>query len=116
ASSPPLPVCLFTPFVEIGVVAVVFEYAAVGFEGDYLGDDLVEEIAVVADDDDRAGEFVERGFERLAGGDVEMVCGLVEDEDVLLRIDKLGEGEPSLFAARKVPDLLLNVLADEEKT
>ena len=63
---------------------VAFEkrHLAVAFEGQDVGGDAVEEPAVVADDDGAAGEVFQRFFERAQGVDVQVVGGLVQQQDV----------------------------------
>ena len=46
---------------------------------------LLEEGAIVGDEDDGAGVLAEEGFDPLDGGDVEMVGRLVEQQQVGLR-------------------------------
>ncbi len=68
-----------------------------------LGDDLVEEVAVVADDDHRdrlPGQVVLEPGGRL---DVEVVRGLVQEHQVGAFQEQLGEHQPRLLAARERP-------------
>ena len=44
----------------VGIVALEPDHLAVAFEGQDVGGDAVQEPAVVADDQDAAGEFQER--------------------------------------------------------
>ena len=58
-----------------------------------------EELAVVADQEDRLRAGSERGLEPLLAGDVEVVVGLVEEEHVGVRAQQHLEGEALLLAA-----------------
>ena len=76
--------------------------------------DRVEQRAVVGDEQHRAGERLERGLERLAALEVEVVRRLVEDEEVRARRDDDREREPAPLAAGEHLDRLL-VLPQPEK-
>ena len=78
--------------------------------------DRVDERAVVRDEQDRPGKRFERGFERLARLEVEVVRRLVEHEEVRARGDDVREREPAPLAAREHRDrLLVLVPAGEEE-
>ena len=70
------------------VLFVGFEVAfepvdlAVAFEGQDVGGQAVEEEAVVADHHGAAGEVLQRAFKGAQGLDIEIVGGLVEQDDV----------------------------------
>ena len=96
------------------------EVAAVGHELavahlDHARDHLVQEIAVVRHDQERAVEVHQRLLDRLAGGDVEMVRRLVEDEEVRLEDHQLRKLQAVAFAARQVGHLLLAVVPFEQE-
>src|SRR4029078_4764635 len=57
-------------------------YVAVDFEREYVGSDTVQEPAIVADDDGASRKILERLFQRAQRVDVEIVVGLVEQEQV----------------------------------
>ena len=59
---------------------------------DFVGD-VLEEVAVVGDDDAGEGGLVEELFEPDDSGEVEVVGGLVEEEDVGAGDDGFGDGE-----------------------
>src|SRR5438067_12322655 len=80
--------------------------ASVAVEREDLRCDAVEEVSVVADCDDRAVVRVERLFQSLARWDVEVICRLVEDEDVDARVDEFRERESSLLAAGQIAYVL----------
>ena len=88
---------------EVRVVAhVVGHHAAV--EVEHPRGDPPEEVAVVRDGDDGALERLERLLEHLLAGDVEVVGGLVQEEDVGGGDHELGERQPSLLTARQELD------------
>ena len=66
-----------------------------------LGDDLVEEIAVVADDDHRHRLPRQVALEPFGGRDIEMVGGLVQEHQVGALEQEPGEHHPRLLAARE---------------
>jgi hypothetical protein len=96
---------LFLPD-EGGVVAFVGFEATVG-QPDDAGGEAVEEEAVVADQEDGAGEVEEVSFEPLDGGEVEVVGGLVEEEQIGLGDEQLGKREARALAAGEGGDVLL---------
>src|SRR5204862_5115050 len=80
---------------------------AVALEGEDVGRQPVEEEAVVADDHRAAGEILESFLERAQSLHVEIVGGLVEQEDVTALLEHLGEVDPVALAAGELADLLL---------
>src|ERR1035437_1332354 len=56
--------------------------AALTIQAQHSGGDAVEQVAVVGDQHQRAGEIGEAVFEHFEGGDVEIVGGLVEQQQV----------------------------------
>src|SRR6185312_3300958 len=82
---------------------------AVALEREDVGGDTVEEPAIVADDDGAAGKILERLFQRAQRVDVEIVSGLVEQEQVGARLEHLGQVHAIALAARERTDLLLLV-------
>ena len=97
----------------VGVVALEPDDLAVAFEGEQVGRDPVEEPAVVADHDRAAGELQERVLERAQGVDVEIVGGLVEEEEVPAAFQELREVHTIALAARQLADALLLIAALE---
>src|SRR5690242_19663014 len=97
----------------VGVVALEPDDLAVALEGEHVRRDPVEEPAVVADDHGAAGEVEQRLLERAERVDVEVVGGLVEQEDVAAAAEQLGEVEAVALAAGQVADLLLLIAAGE---
>ena len=59
----------------------------------YLGDEAIEELTVVANDDDGAVELANGFLEYILGAHIEMVGGLVEDEEVDLLEQELDHGQ-----------------------
>src|SRR5215831_3571214 len=93
-------------------VALPWPYLAVRDEPEAVGDER-EQMPVMADEDDGAGEVVERGDQRLARFDVEMVGGLVEDEEGRRLMRDEREGEPRLLAARELARACKHVILAE---
>ena len=85
----------------------------VAFEGEALAaieledpaGDVVEEVAVVGDGDDGALVVVEEAFEPGDGFGVEVVGGLVEEEEVGLREEKAAECDAAALAAGEGGDV-----------
>ena len=78
--------------------------------------DRVEHGPVVRDEQHRAGEGLERGLERLAALQVEMVRRLVEHQEVRARSDDERERQPPPLAAGEQPHRLLVLIpAGEEE-
>src|SRR6202162_5062298 len=101
--------------VGLVVLEVAFEPldVALPFEGEHVGRDAVEEPAIVADDDGAAGKILQRLLERAQRIDVEVVGGLVEEEQIGARLEHLGEMHAVALTARQRADLLLLVGALE---
>src|SRR3569832_392988 len=87
------------------VLLVVLEVAlepfdvAVALEGKNVRRDAVEEPAIMADDDGAAGEVLPRLFERAQRLDVEIVGGLVEQQEVRTGAQHLGKMHAGALAA-----------------
>ena len=70
-------------FLEVVVVvAFAVNDAAFAFKRDDASADAIEEIAIVADNNDDTFEGKERFFEHAERGEIEVVGGFVEDEEV----------------------------------
>src|SRR5205823_1139269 len=103
---------LLGPPAPIAVIAEVgLDVAAVDDEEPVA--DAVEEVAIVADDEQRPLVLAQRILERLAGGDVEVVGRLVEDEDVAREEHDLRHREPAALATREPLDDPEGVVAKE---
>ena len=81
----------------------------------YLGDETVEELTVVAHDDDGAVELADGLLEYILGSHIEMVGGLVEDEKVDLLEQKFDHGQTAAFTTREYLDLLVGCLATKHE-
>ena len=79
------------------------------------GGDAVEQVAIVRDQDQGAGEFGEAVFEDLEGGDVEIVGGLVEQQDVGGLEHEAGDQDAGLLAAGEAGDGAIELAGIEEK-
>src|SRR5690606_15792837 len=77
--------------------------------GEDVRRDAVEEPPVVGDDDGAAGELEQRVLERLQGLDVEVVGGLVEEQQVAALLEREREVETVALTAREHAGLLLLV-------
>ncbi len=71
------------------------------FQLERLGDDAVEEVAVVAGDQDRAGVRLKERLEPLDAEQVEVVRRLVEQEQVVFEREQSRQGQPHRPAARE---------------
>ena len=77
-------------------------HVRVALEHQQVRRDAVEEPAVMADDHRAAGEALERVLERAQRVDVEVVRGLVEQQQVGAAAQQLGEVQAVALAAREV--------------
>src|SRR6478672_649406 len=89
---------------------------AVTEQGQLLVGHALEEVAVVRDDDEGARPAVEDVLERGEGLDVEVVGGLVEDEDVRLGQQQARQLESAPLTTAEVPDARLLPPAGEAET
>ena len=80
-----------------------------------LGRDAFDKSSVVRDEEDGPFEGAEGVFERLAGGKVEMVGGLIEEEHICMRRLEDGEGELCPLSPRERTDLLFDILGIEPR-
>ncbi len=78
--------------------------------------DAIEQIAVVRDEDQGAGEFEQRFLENLERGDIEVVGWLVEDEHVGWLKHEAGDEDAGALAAAEALYRLIELLAGEQKT
>ena len=81
-------------------------HVAVALERQDMRGDPVEEPAVMADDHRATGEIFQCFFERPKRFDVEIVCRLVEQQEVGTRAQHLGEMHAVALAAGQRTDLL----------
>ncbi len=75
--------------------------------------DLVDEVAVVADQDDRAGVVGQEALQPLHAGEVEVVGRLVEQQHVGVLEQEAGERDAHHPAARELTDVALDVAIGE---
>src|SRR5688500_183448 len=94
----------------LAIVARVEVPLRVALGGEDVRADAVEEPAIVRDHHARAGEFGECILERAQRLHVEVVRGLVEEEHVPAREQRLREVQAAALAAGEVADELLLVL------
>jgi hypothetical protein len=74
-----------------------------------VGDDVVHKAAVVGDEEELAGPGREEALQPADGSDVEVVARLVEEEQLEITNEDLGQIEPDLVAARKFRRAFLEV-------
>jgi hypothetical protein len=91
---------LASPADELCPAAVVGPQRFV-LDGERPLGDRVDQRAVVRHEENRPGERLERGLERLAALEVEVVRRLVEEEEVRARSDEKCESEAPSLAAGK---------------
>ena len=87
---------------------LVVAFVGVGAPGVHLEDplgDVVEEVAVVRHHDEGALELLEEGLDPGDGFGVEVVGGLVEEEDVGVGDEQAAHGDAALLAAGEVAGL-----------
>ena len=77
--------------------------AAVALEGQDVGRDAIEEPAVVTDDDRATGKIEQSVLEGPQGVDVEVVGGLVQQQDVAATLQELGEMDAIALAPERSP-------------
>jgi hypothetical protein len=77
--------------------------------------DAVEHVAVVGDEDERSLELEQGFFEDLEGGDVEVVGGLVEHEQVGGLQHEARDEDAAALAAAEALDGLVELVAGEEE-
>ena len=80
---------------------------------EHLGDEVIEEVAVVAGDDQRALVAAEEGQQPLARLEVEVVGRLVEEQRVGAREQELGQVDAHPPAAREGAQLAVHALLAE---
>src|SRR5262245_47861081 len=100
---------------KVGVVIAVDHAEAAGFADEQLGGDLVEEVTVVTDEEDRPIEVKKCLFQCAASPEVEVVGRLVENEDVGIRRGESGQRRAVAFASTEAADLLKHHLAGDTK-
>ena len=91
----------------LGVVAGIVADVAVAFEDHEVVDDVVHETAIVADDDEASLIVAEEAFEDFERVDVEVVGGLVENQEVGVGHEHCEQVEPSALAATEVAEVVV---------
>ena len=103
---------LFLLFEVVRIVAWLDEDAAV-LESHHLVADAVQEIAVVADNQDSAIEVRQRFLQHTQAGQIQIVGRFVQHEDVAAAPEHFGQHEPGAFAAGQASDRLVHALIRE---
>ncbi len=94
-------------------VALEPAHLRIALEREHVGGDAVKEPAVVGDDHRAAGERLERVLERAQRIHVEIVRGLIEQQQVAAAAQELGEVHAVSLASGERPDARLLVCALE---
>src|SRR5256714_8315497 len=84
-------------------------------ERENLRRNSIEKEAIVTDRYDRTFVGFQRFFERFSGRNIEVIRRLVKHQDVDSGINEFGERESSLLSTRQIADVLVDVIAREEK-
>jgi hypothetical protein len=89
---------------RLQIMVVVARVAAqpLGLEREHPLDVAVQELAIVADEQQRALTLAQEAVEPFLGGDVEMIGGLVEEQDLGILQEQRGQNRPHLPAAREL--------------
>ena len=74
---------------------------------------LVDEVAVMADDEHRAVENLQSRFHRLLGQDVQMVRRFIEDQEIGTVHYELQQHKARFLSARQCTNLLIDIVAVE---
>src|SRR6185436_8819744 len=77
--------------------------------------DRLEEVAIVRDEQERGAGLAQEGLEGLARRDVEVVGGLVEQEQVDAADAEQGQLQARALPAGELADRLLDLVAAEEE-
>src|SRR5215218_7034880 len=88
---------------------------AVGHEQDPVGLQALHERGIVADQDHRAPVGLEGRADGLDRLDVQVVGGLVQEQDVVAAKDQAGQGELGLLAPGQGPGRLVGLVAAEQE-
>jgi hypothetical protein len=102
--------------VQIICVAAVEVAEAVGFKFDDPVNHFVEEVAVVGDDEDGADKFVEGLFQDFDGGNVKVVGGFVEQEQIRPFQDEFCQLKAAALATAQIADFALHLIIAEQET
>src|SRR6478672_2011121 len=100
---------------EVAVVGVPVVLDTIGQQQHPLRLERLDRALVVADEDDGALVGLQRAEDLLAGGGVEVVGGLVEQQHVGRGDDEHREGQPRLLPTGEHPGRLVDVVAAEQE-
>src|SRR5690606_32553738 len=98
---PALKLLTFALSKHVRIAAGIFKPDAVAFGCDGAGDSPIEEITIVADQDYGCWEIFHQFLQEIERLHVEVVGGLVENEQVCGAGEQSGEDESGLLATRK---------------
>lgn len=99
----------------IVVVSGIEDDLAVAFEGEDMGADAVQEVAIVTDDDQGALKGDEGFLKHAEGRQIEVVCGFIQKEDVSAAFEDFGEEHPAPFSPTELGDGLGDAILREEE-
>src|SRR5436305_1033420 len=99
---------------EVAVVAEVHRHGPV-FDRPEPRRDGIDEVPVMGNEDDRAFEVLQRLLQHLLGRDVEVVGGLVEQQQARVVEHQLRERHAALLTAAQRPNRLEGIIAMEEQ-
>src|ERR1700685_4029108 len=105
---------LLAPEIVFVISGEDFDFAVADFE-DARGQ-LIDEVTVVRDEDDRACVFDERIEQHVFGAQVEMVRRFVEQQEVRRMQQQAQQRVASALSAGEYADLLEDVFVGKEKT
>ena len=103
------------PFFDVIIEITQIFCDTVFFHHHDLFGKTVDEVTVVADSQNGAGEIPQSVFQHFAAVHIQMVGGLVQKQKVVLLEHQLGKRYPAPFAAGELFDLLENLVAGEEE-
>ena len=99
----------------LSVIAGEIVYDAITFEHQQMVYNLVHKIPVVADNDDTSLEITEIFFKDIQRHDIEVVCRLVENEEVWVLHEHRAEVETPAFTAGELVDVVLLLQRREQE-
>ena len=86
---------------------------AIAIQTEHDGRHAIQQIAIVSHQHQRAAKFEQALFEDLERGDVEIVCGLVQQQEIGGLQHQLCDEDASPLASGEVCDGLVELLAGE---
>src|SRR5262249_31456172 len=100
---------------HVRIAAGIFDPFAIAIRSDRRGDDTIEEIAVMADQDHRALVVAEHLFEHVEGFEIEIVGRLVQHQQVRPLRQRPRQHQPAALATGERLERRAPLLAGEQK-